>query len=420
MFLFHRAPPDVPAIPPENENVLSVTALTQRLKWTLQEKFRDVWVSGEISNFTSARSGHVYLTLNDDNAQLRAVLWKNDAGKVTFDLADGMQVVCRGEIDIYPPRGTYQLVVRYIEPLGLGALQLALKKLHARLEAEGLFAADRKKPLPAYPRRIAVVTSPTGAAIQDFLKVLVRRWPNIEVTIIPARVQGDGSAKEIAEGIVVAGLLRPRPDVVVVTRGGGSAEDLWSFNEEIVVRAIAACEIPVISGVGHEIDVTLTDLVADVRALTPSEAAELVVPTRMELDELLLNLQRRLRSTLQVSVNRARERLNSIQSRRVMQSPGDLLTVPMRRVDDLGLRLDSVIVRLMEKERNRLAIQAERLHAISPLGVLARGYSVTQKTNGETIRNACSVDIGAQIVTRLAQGTIKSTVDALTNELDVQ
>ncbi len=401
----------MPAIPPENENILSVTGLTQRLKWALQEKFRDVWVSGEISNFTSARSGHIYLTLNDDNAQLRAVLWKNDASKVAFDLADGMQVVCRGEIDIYPPRGTYQLVVRHIEPLGLGALQLALKKLHARLEAEGLFAAERKKPLPAWPRRIAVVTSPTGAAIQDFLKVLIRRWPNIEVMIIPARVQGDGSAREIAEGVVVAGLLKPPPDVVVVTRGGGSAEDLWSFNEEIVVRAIAECEIPVISGIGHEIDVTLADLAADVRALTPSEAAELVVPLRLELDELLANFRRRLQSSLKSSITRAQVRLRAVQSRRVLQSPGDLLTVPMRRVDDLGLRLDSVIVRILEKERNRIAIQAERLHAISPLGVLARGYSVTQTLAGATIRSGNSVNVGERIITRLAHGTIQSIVD---------
>lgn len=392
------------------EQVLTVTALTQKLKRTMQERFRDVWVSGEISNLTIAASGHVYLTLNDANAQLRAVLWKSDAIRAGFELADGMQVVCRGEIDIYPPRGTYQLVVRQIEPLGQGALQLALRKLHARLEAEGLFDPARKRELPAFPRCVAVVTSPTGAAIQDFLKVIARRWHGTEVLIIPARVQGEGSAREIAEGIVVAGLLRPAPDVIVVTRGGGSAEDLWSFNDESVVRAIAASPIPVISGVGHEIDVTLSDLAADVRALTPSEAAELAVPLKSDVAEAVSGLAARMQLALDISISRSRERLNALASRRVLQMPQDLLAVPSRRLDELAFRFEKSIQRTIDRETSRMQLVAGRLHAISPLAVLARGYSVTELPDGTTVRDIHSVSAGDLIRTRLARGTISSLI----------
>jgi exodeoxyribonuclease VII large subunit len=395
------------------EQVLTVTALTQKLKWTLQERFRDVWVSGEISNLTVAGSGHVYFTLNDPQAQLRAVLWKSDAIRAGFDLADGMQVVCRGEIDIYPPRGTYQLVVRQIEPLGQGALQLALKKLHARLEAEGLFDPARKRRLPPFPRCVAVVTSPTGAAIQDFLKVIARRWHGTEVLIIPARVQGEGSAREIAEGVVLAGLLKPAPDILVVTRGGGSAEDLWSFNDETVVRAIAASPIPVISGVGHEIDVTLSDLAADVRALTPSEAAELAVPMKSDVGETVATLSARMRHALHVSVSRSRERLNALVSRRALQVPRDLLAVPARRLDEIAFRFEQSIQRTIDRETSRIKIVAGRLHAISPLSVLARGFSVTQLADGSTVRDIDAVSRGDLIRTRLARGIISSVVQEL-------
>ncbi|PHR87699.1 MAG: exodeoxyribonuclease VII large subunit, partial [Blastopirellula sp.] len=258
--------------------VLSVSQLTQLVKGTLEMAFPSVWVSGEISNLAQPRSGHVYLTLKDDNAQIRGVMWKGTASRLSFDLEDGQQVICRGEIDVYAPRGSYQLVIREVEPQGLGALQLALKKLQQKLQTEGLFDPDHKKPLPKFPKTIAMVTSPTGAAIRDFLEVLRRRWPGVRVIVIPAKVQGQGAAKEIAAGIKQANQLAERPDVMVVGRGGGSLEDLWCFNEEVVVRAIFASEIPVISAVGHEIDVTLSDMVADRRALTPSEAAELVVP----------------------------------------------------------------------------------------------------------------------------------------------
>ncbi|MGI9516226.1 MAG: exodeoxyribonuclease VII large subunit [Pirellulaceae bacterium] len=387
-----------------------MSRLTQRLQWTLREKFTDVWVAGEISNLTQPASGHIYLTLNDASAQLRAIVWKTTAEELSFDLENGMEVVCRGEIDIYPPRGTYQLIVRDIEPQGIGALQLALRKLHARLSAEGLFDADRKQPLPRFPRRIAVVTSPSGAAIQDFLKVIDRRWPEVEILIIPARVQGEGSAVQIAQGVMVASRMQHAPDVLVVTRGGGSAEDLWSFNDERVVRAIAACPIPVISAVGHEIDTSLSDLVADVRALTPSEAGERVVPEKQQVVNVLADLQNRLRTALQNAVSHARGRLQALESRRALTSPEDLIRVASRRVDELDLRLVHASGRQMEQQQNRLALISGRLQAISPLNVLARGYSVTETIDGTTIRQASDVATGQNIVTRLASGFIESEV----------
>lgn len=390
--------------------VLTVTRLTQKLQWTLRNSFHEVWVTGEISNLTQPASGHVYLTLADDTAQMKAVIWRSDAESINFDLKNGMEVICRGEIDIYPPRGVYQLIVRHVEPKGVGAQQLALKKLHARLAAEGLFDADRKRPLPSMPGKIAVVTSPSGAAIQDFLQVITRRWPAMEVMIIPARVQGEEAALEIAQGIVVAGLLEERPDVLVVTRGGGSAEDLWSFNDERVVRAIAACEIPVVSGVGHEIDVTLSDLVADVRALTPSEAGELVVPVRSQVVATVNELGHRMNAALLRSAEVARQRLRMIESRRVMTDPEQLLHVARRRVDELELRLGNAGGRNIERCENRMAVLSGRLQAISPLNVLARGYSVTQTLAGETIRRASQVKAGDRIISRLAEGTIESEI----------
>ena len=267
----------------EDAQPLTVSQLTLRIKQTLEAEFASVWVSGELSDVSRPQSGHVYLTLKDENAQVRGVIWRSVASRLAFDLQDGQQVVCRGDIDIYPPRGVYQLIIRQVEPLGVGALQLALRKLHQRLAAEGLFDPGRKRPLPRFPRRIAFVTSPTGAAVRDFLEVLRRRWRGASVLIIPAKVQGEGAAQDLVRGIRLANSLAEPPDVLVVGRGGGSLEDLWCFNEEPVVRAIHASRIPVVSAVGHEIDVTLSDLVADVRALTPSEAAALASARRPRL-----------------------------------------------------------------------------------------------------------------------------------------
>ena len=305
--------------------VLTVGQLTAMIKETLESVFMRVWVSGEISDISRPQSGHVYFTLKDSEAQIRGVMWCTTASRLRFNLEDGLDVICCGDVDVYPPRGSYQLVVRQMEPRGVGALQLALRQLQQRLAAEGLFDPRHKKPLPQFPRRIALVTSPSGAAIRDFLEVLRRRWLNVEVLVIPVRVQGDGAAGEIAAGIGMANRLRPRPDVLVVTRGGGSLEDLWSFNEEAVVRAIFAAEIPVISAVGHEIDVTLSDLVADVRALTPSEAAERVVPSCEEVSARLQHLRRRLGGSLRSRAAEAPARLAALEQRRVLRKPYERL-----------------------------------------------------------------------------------------------
>jgi exodeoxyribonuclease VII large subunit len=393
-----------------SDKVLTVSQLTRQLQHTLRDRFADVWVAGEISSLSQPASGHIYLTLGDDRAQIRGVIWRSDAERLEFQLQDGLQVICRGQIDIYPPRGAYQLIIRQLEPEGVGAQQLALKQLHARLAAEGIFDADRKRPLPLLPRRVAVVTSPTGAAVRDFLQVVTRRWPDIEILVIPARVQGSEAALEIAQGIVVASHLRRRPDVLVVTRGGGSAEDLWSFNDERVVRAVAASPLPVVSAVGHEIDVTLCDLAADVRALTPSEAGELVVPLRRQVQASLGDLRLRMQQALQKTLNEARQRLQALQSRRVLTEPEQLLHVARRQVDELEFRLVQIIRRQLERGEHKVAVVAGRLQAVSPLNVLARGYSVTETRDGRLIRSADDVQPGDEIRTRLQHGEVSSQV----------
>jgi exodeoxyribonuclease VII large subunit len=320
---------------------LSVSELTAQIKAALELDFSSVWVSGELSNVSRPHSGHVYLTLKDEGAQIRGVLWRSVASQLAFELRDGLEVVCRGGIDVYPPRGAYQLIIRRIEPLGVGSLQLALRQLQQKLAAEGLFDPQHKKPLPRFPRRIALVTSPTGAAIRDFLEVLRRRWPGVDVLVIPARVQGEGAAADLVRGIRAANSLPDSPDVLVVARGGGSLEDLWCFNEEPVVRAIYASRIPVVSAVGHEIDVTLSDLVADVRALTPSEAAELVVPSSEELRAGLDTYRQRLSAALRGRATMARARLDSLAQHRVFRKPFERIQDHARQIDDLDLRARS-------------------------------------------------------------------------------
>ncbi len=393
------------------DKVLSVSQLTRMLQTTLRQRFFDVWVGGEISNLSRPHSGHLYLTLADDDAQLRAVIWRNTAVELDFELDDGLDVICRGEIDIYPPRGTYQLIITHIEPLGLGAIQLAFRKLHAKLDAEGLFDPARKRPLPKMPQRVAVVTSPSGAALHDFLQVTSRRWPNLQMLLVPCRVQGEGAAGEIARGIQLANRLAPAPDVLVVTRGGGSMEDLWAFNEETVVRAVSGSRIPTVSAVGHEIDITLCDLAADVRALTPSEAGELVVPIKSELTSKLNDIQYRLTASLVSLAAQARQRLDALASRRVFRHPQDLVQLLSRRVDELEIRLFRAGDRCLERSQHQAANLADRLDAVSPLNVLARGYSVTQTESGQPITDAQTVQPGQRIVTRLAQGHIESVIE---------
>ncbi|MCE9604381.1 MAG: exodeoxyribonuclease VII large subunit [Planctomycetia bacterium] len=397
---------------PTQEAVWSVGELTLHLKDLLETSFPAVWVSGEISNFSRPSSGHCYFTLKDEQAQIRAVMWRGTATRLKFDLHDGLEVVCFGGVDVYAPRGSYQLVVSKLEPKGIGALELALRKLKEKLAAEGLFDHERKRPLPTFPRRIAFVTSPTGAAVRDFLEVLRRRWNGADVIVVPTRVQGEGAAAEIAAAIAKVNRLPLGVDVLVVGRGGGSLEDLWCFNEEAVVRAVAGSRIPVVSAVGHEIDVTLGALAADVRALTPSEAAELVVPSQQAIQAAVDERQRRLVAALRNKAVAARQRLTQLSQRRVFRAPTEWIRDRAQRLDELGLRSGRAMKHRLQIQRGKLDGWAGKLESLSPLGVLARGYSVTQRAaDGTLVRDAAQLQPGELIRTRLADGELLSRVE---------
>jgi exodeoxyribonuclease VII large subunit len=410
-------PFDLPTADPPNEprrRVLTVAQLTGLIKGTLEAEFPGCWVAGEISNFSRPSSGHCYFTLKDDQAQIRAVMWRATASRLKFDLHDGLEVVCFGALDVYAPRGSYQLVVSKLEPRGIGALELALRKLREKLQAEGLFDPRRKRPLPRFPRRVAFVTSPTGAAVRDFLEVVRRRWRGADILVVPTRVQGDGAAAEIAAAVEYANRLSIEIDVLIVGRGGGSLEDLWCFNEEVLLRAVAASRIPTVSAVGHEIDVTLCDFVADVRALTPSEAAELVVPQFEAVEQLLEERRRRMHTALLNRVTIGRRRLTQLAERRVFRRPHDLWRDRSQRLDELWLRGGRAARNRLERERGRMQTVAGKLHSLSPLDVLGRGYSVTTRDDdGSLVTDAAGLMTGDRLKTRVARGEITSRVETV-------
>jgi exodeoxyribonuclease VII large subunit len=391
---------------------LTVSELNARIRNVVQERFAGVWVSGEITDLSRPRSGHIYFSLKDRTSQIHAALWRTTANRLRFDLDDGMQVVCQGDVDVYPPRGTYQLIVRRVEPLGVGALQLALIKLRDRLAAEGLFDTAGKKSLPLFPSHVAVITSPTGAAVRDFLEVVRRRWPLPRVTVVPTRVQGCDATAEIVRAIQIAERLRP--DVILVTRGGGSLEDLWCFNEEPVVRAIHQCPLPVVSAIGHEIDITLCDLVSDVRALTPTEAAERIVPDRFEVLTRLQQNRRRLNQVLVAQTRLLRTSLDAMSQRPVLRRPHEYWQARAGTVDELQQRLDGGVRVGFERLRQTVTQAAGKLESLSPLGVLARGYSVTCRLDDSSIvSHSQQVTEGEQILTRLRTGQLISRVEQI-------
>lgn len=390
--------------------VLTVAQVTRQIKDAIEADFPLVWVLGEISNCQKAGSGHIYLTLKDDTAQLRAVVWRGTASRLRFDIHDGMEVVAAGPVEVYEARGTYQLIVEQLLPQGIGALELAFRQRCEKLAAEGLFDADRKRPLPRFPRRIALVTSPTGAAVRDILQVISRRWHAADVVILPVAVQGEGAAEQIAAALRSVPHI-PRVDVVIAGRGGGSLEDLWAFNEEIVARAIYDCPIPVVSAVGHEIDVTIADLVADRRALTPSEAGELVVPHRDEVLQHLRRLQETLVRGLCTRAASARAQVDSLASRRCFTRPIERIHDLANRLDELEFRLRRSATNRLELARHELAGVSGRLDALSPLKVLDRGYSLTRLLpGGDVVRSIEQVRAGNDIETTVADGRFKSRV----------
>jgi len=397
----------------ETPTVLSVQDLTQVLRGVVEQCFPDVWVAGEVSNLTRAGSGHLYFTLKDEAAQLKAVMWRTAAQRLKFDLRDGMEVIARGGIEVYPPRGNYQIVCQSLQPQGMGTLELALRQLQEKLAAEGLFDLERKRVLPRFPRRVALITSAQGAAVRDMLQVLSRRWPLVDVVLLPVAVQGDEAAPQIAAALAQVHRI-PGVDVVITGRGGGSLEDLWAFNTELVARAIAACQIPVVSAVGHEIDVTIADLVADRRALTPSEAAELVVPSQEEVRSQLDQLRGRLTTGLKQRATRARLQLDGLSQRRCFARPVDRIHEQQRWLDELQQRLQRAGRACVASAEQQLHTVAAQLDALSPLGVLSRGYSLTkQHPQGELIRSAEQARVGDQISTLLADGEVISRVEAV-------
>lgn len=402
--------------PPPGVKILTIGELTRALKGMIEEAYDNVWVEGEVSNLSRPSSyGHQYFTLKDDEAPLKAVLYRAIALRMRFDLRDGLRVITRGRLTLYMPRGEYQLLIEEIQPKGIGPLELAFRQLKEKLSLKGYFDPKRKRRPPRIPRRIVLVTSPSGSAVRDMLEILSRRWPAAEVWLCPVHVQGEGAAAEVAEAIGTLNRLAAGGsaiDVLIIGRGGGSLEDLWTFNEECVAQAIFQSRIPVVTGIGHEDDLTIADMVADVRALTPSEAAEKVVPDRAAVLDWLTGLESRFRMDLRRRMDLAQSRLEELARRPCFRRPLERIRVEEERLDDWNERLQRAARRRLEQFREQLKSQAARLESLSPLNVLARGYSLTRKEDEPVLlHDAGQVQRGERIVTRLQHGEIISRVE---------
>ena len=396
---------------------VSVTQLTQYIKLLLDrdEILSQACVRGELSNYKIHSSGHHYFTLKDEGAVISCVMFRSDAMRLRFRPETGMKVILSGRVSLFPKSGQYQIYVSHMQPDGVGDLAVAFEQLKKKLSAEGLFDPARKKPLPRYPGTVALVTSPTGAAVQDMIRILGRRWPLARVLVCPVRVQGAGAAEEIAAMLdYVDG--HDLADVIITGRGGGSMEDLWAFNEEIVARAIARCDIPVISAVGHEPDVTIADFAADVRAATPSNGAEIAVCDQSELRDALGQLTVRLTRAQDRRISALTDRLNRLRSSPVMRSPEGAIQQRELLLELLRQRLEHAGTRRFQQEEQRLARLAGRLDALSPLKVLARGYALASREDGTVIRAAGELTPGEPIRLRLGQGSARCTVDTIEKE----
>ena len=416
------------------DKIYTVSELTKLIKLELENAFPQVWVEGEISNFHRHSSGHLYFTLKDQQTQLRTVMFRSEARRVRFDLKDGLQVICRGRLNVYEPRGEYQLIVEFAEPKGKGALQLAFEQLKEKLRAEGLFDVKHKKALPLLPKKIGLVTSPRGAAIVDILRTLERRFARLNIVIYPVKVQGEGAAEEIVEGIKYLG-RQPDIDVIIISRGGGSIEDLWAFNEEIVARAIFRCPIPLISAVGHEIDFTIADFVADIRASTPSVAAEIVIEKEEALFEREESLEKRLVQGLLYFLQGQKQQVLNLSQHRIFQNFRIHLLNLEQRVDELEERARDILRRekmmiaqsqastvlFEEKLKNsirrlfqNLLAKWERLslglHNLSPLNILKKGYTLCWKSDLQLIRKVEEVEKNEEITVSFSKGELTCLV----------
>ena len=397
--------------PPTGIKICTVSELTRAVNMVLGEAFPSIWVAGEIANLKRASSGHIYLTLKDAYAQVRAVLWRSTASRLHFQVRDGLEIIARGNLSVYPPRGDYQFVIEEVHPKGLGAQDVALKQLKEKLVRLGYFAAERKRPLPRFPRHIALVTSAAGAAIRDILEILGRRWPAAQVWACPVRVQGLGAAEEIATAIRRVNHLADI-EVLILGRGGGSSEDLAAFNREVVAQAIFTSRVPVVSAVGHEIDVTIADLVADKRALTPSEAAELVTPDCKQILDGLQACHGRMSDLLLNRFQTIRGRLQELAGRRTLAQPLERIRDRERRLDDGEVRLHRAMKQKLAKVQQLTDAQAARLETLSPLNVLGRGYSLTRRESDHVVvRNTAQVKVGDRVVTLIEQGKLMCRVE---------
>lgn len=395
---------------PFRGQVFTVTAITLALKQMMEGVFRDVFVEGEVSSLREAASGHIYFDLKDRESLLSAVMFKWDARKYGFELQEGVQVRVWGSLSCYAKQGRYQIVVKTAEALAKGNLFLEFEKLKKKLEAEGLFAPEHKKEIPAYPQRIGVVTSPTGAAVRDILSVLKRRSPHLEIIIAPVLVQGEEAAGQIAQAIADLNRFKPAPDVLLVGRGGGSMEDLWAFNEEVVARAIYKSKIPVISCVGHEVDFTIADFVADLRAPTPSAAAELVVQNSQNTRQYIRQLQKRLLQSVSLFYERARNRFDRALNSRVFKNPETLFQAKEQGLDDLSLRLENAWKEKLSNFTHRFELARNQLQALGPQAVLKRGYSITRKADGSVISRVGQTAPGETVFIQVQDGMIRSEV----------
>jgi exodeoxyribonuclease VII large subunit len=393
--------------------IFRVGELIRGLNALLEDRVGRVWVLGEISNLHRARSGHCYFTLKDSEGQVRAALFRSAAARVPFEIEEGLEVLVYAEVGIYAARGDLQLIVRQVEPRGLGGLQLAFEQLRRRLEAEGLFDEERKRSLPELPQRVGVVTSPTSAALRDVIQITGRRFPAAVLLVVPTRVQGEAAADEIAAALDLVA-RQPKVQVVLLVRGGGSLEDLWAFNTEVVARAIERCPVPVVSGVGHEVDVTIADLVADLRASTPSAAAELVLPDRHALLRELQRDWRRLCGATRVQLRRMRSRLDRERDALKMLAPSARLAAQRSRLVALQRGLRRAMETQLEARRAGVSQLAGRLHSLSPLAVLSRGYALVRDSEtGLVVRRASDLTPGDRLSIRLAQGELEAAVGTI-------
>jgi exodeoxyribonuclease VII large subunit len=405
------------AAPKLHPEPLSVSDLTAQLRELVEGCFPSIWVSGEISNFTRAASGHWYFTLKDSSSQLRAVMFRGCNLRIRFDPTDGLEVIARGRLTIYERRGEYQLLVEEMQPKGIGAAELALRQLKERLLAKGYFDPQRKRRLPRFPRRVGLIASATGATIRDMIELFAQRWPLAEIILHPSRVQGDGAAAEVAAAVRLLNRIHITGELpleaIVLCRGGGSSEDLWAFNEEIIADAVFASSVPIVSAVGHEVDVTIADLVADYRAETPSAAVVALTPDRREMIAGLLELGSRLTESVNHRLELARHRVEQLAARPALRRPLQKIHDLEQRLDDAGERLRRAMNQRVVHSSAKIAALAARLESLSPLNVLTRGYSLTHKVGGDLVRSATEVESGDLLVTRVATGEILSRVEEM-------